>query len=126
SPDAGREARLHLPAFEHLFYEATRALRAIVVERDPQRRLQWNRIAIYLATEIYLDPNLAERLSHKLEPATRHLGLEKVLVRLHLLDRDAPERPSRATEIVISNLTGSGMTPGGGARGGTQLSPPAE
>ena len=109
SPDAGREARLHLPAFEHLFYEATRALRGIVLERDPQRRLQWNRIAIYVATEVFLDANLAERLSRKLEPATRHLGLEKVVVRLHLLDRDASSLPARATEIVISNLTGSNM-----------------
>jgi acetyl/propionyl-CoA carboxylase alpha subunit/acetyl-CoA carboxylase carboxyltransferase component len=110
SPDAGREASLHLPAFEHLFYEATRVLRAIVAERDPQRRLQWNRIAIHLAPEVFLDPTLAERLSRKLEPATRHLGLEKVLVRLHLLDRAAPSSPARATEFVISNLTGSNMS----------------
>ncbi len=126
SPDAGREARLHLPAFEHLFYEATRALRGIVVERDPQRRLQWNRIAIYLATEVFLDPNLAERLSHKLEPATRHLGLEKVLVRLHLLDREAPEQPARATEVVISNLTGSTMTIEAREPRRNQLSPTSE
>ena len=111
SPDAGREAGLHLPGFEHLFHEATRTLRGIVMERDPQRRLQWNRIAIHVATEVFLDDaNLTERLSRKLEPATRHLGLEKVVVRLHLLDRAAPEEPARASEIVISNLTGANMT----------------
>ena len=126
SPDAGREARLHLPAFEHLFYEATRALRGIVLERDPQRRLQWNRIAIYLATEVFLDENLAERLSRKLEPATRHLGLEKVVVRLHLLDRDAPSLPARASEIVISNLTGSNMTIQAREPRRNQLSPTSE
>jgi acetyl-CoA carboxylase carboxyltransferase component len=109
SPDTGREASLHLPAFEHMFYEATRALRGIVAERDPQRKLQWNRIAVHLATEVFLDSQLAERLSRKLEPATRHLGLEKVVVRLQLLDREAPEAPARATEFVISNLTGSNM-----------------
>ncbi len=36
SPDDGREAALHLPAFEHAFYEATRALRTILGERDPR------------------------------------------------------------------------------------------
>ena len=126
SPDAGREASLHLPAFEHLFYEATRALRGILIERDPQRRLQWNRIAIYVATEIFLDGELAERLSRKLEPATRNLGLEKVLVRLHLLEREAPEAPARATEIVISNLTGSSMTIQARAPVRGQLSPTSE
>jgi acetyl-CoA carboxylase carboxyltransferase component len=126
SPDAGREASLHLPAFEHLFYEATRVLRGIVAERDPKRSLQWNRIAIYLATEIYLDPTLAERLSRKLEPATRHLGLEKVVVRLHLLDREAPTLPARASEIVISNLTGSNMTIQAREPRRNQLSPTSE
>jgi acetyl-CoA carboxylase carboxyltransferase component len=126
SPDAGREASLHLPAFEHLFYEATRVLRGIVLEQDPQRRLQWNRIAIYLATEVFLDAHLAERLSRKLEPATRHLGLEKVVVRLHLLDREAPLLPARASEIVISNLTGSSMTIEAREPRRNQLSPTSE
>jgi acetyl/propionyl-CoA carboxylase alpha subunit/acetyl-CoA carboxylase carboxyltransferase component len=126
SPEAGREASLHLPAFEHMFYETTRVLRGIVAERDPKRSLQWNRIAIYLATEIYLDTSLAERLSRKLEPATRHLGLEKVVVRLHLLDRAAPSLPARATEIVISNLTGSNMTIQAREPRRNQLSPTSE
>ena len=92
SPDDGREASLHVPVFERAFHEATRALRGILVERDPQRRLQWNRIAIYVGAEIFLDPSLVERLARRLAPATRHLGLEKVVVRLHLLDRATPER----------------------------------
>ena len=109
SPDDGREAALHLPAFEHAFYEATRALRTILGERDPERRLQWNRIALFVAPAIYLDPDVAQRLARRLAPATRHLGIEKVVVRLSLLDRDAPERPPRSVEFVISDLTGSNM-----------------
>ena len=110
SPDAGHEADLHLPAFEHAFHEATRLLRAILRERDPKRRLQWNRIAIHLGAEVFLDPELSERLARKLAPATRNLGLEKVLVRLRTLDRKAPEAPGRELEIVISNVTGMSMT----------------
>ena len=109
SPEDGREAALHLPAFEHAFYEATRALRTILGERDPERRLQWNRIALFVAPAIYLNPDVAQRLARRLAPATRHLGIEKVVVRLSLLDRAAPELPARAVEFVISDLTGSGM-----------------
>jgi len=109
SPDDGREAALHLPAFEHAFYEATRALRTILGERDPQRRLQWNRVALFVAPAIYLDPDVAQRLARRLAPATRHLGIERVVVRLSLLDRAEPERPPRTIEFVISDLTGSNM-----------------
>ena len=109
SPDEAREADLHIPAFERAFYEASRSLRAILTLLDPKRRLQWNRIVIFVAPEIFLDPDVVERLANRLAPATRHLGLEKVLVRLKLLDREAPERPAQETEIVISDVTGSQM-----------------
>ena len=109
SPDEGREADLQIAAFEQAFYEATRSLRAILTLRDPKRRLQWNRVVIFVAPEILLDPDLAERLANRLAPATRHLGLEKVVVQLKLLDREAPERAAEEVEIVISDITGSQM-----------------
>jgi acetyl-CoA carboxylase carboxyltransferase component len=109
SPDDGREAALHLPAFEHSFYEATRALRSILGERDPQRRLQWNRISLFVAPAIFLDPDVAQTLARRLAPATRHLGIERVVVRLSLLDRAEPQRAPRTIEFVISDLTGSNM-----------------
>jgi acetyl-CoA carboxylase carboxyltransferase component/biotin carboxyl carrier protein len=110
SPEEGREAWLHLPAFEHAFYEATRLMRTILGRRDPKRRLQWNRIAIHVATEIFLDPEAAGDIARRLAPATRNLGLEKVVVRLRLLDRDHPDRASEETEIVISDVSGANMT----------------
>ncbi len=110
SPDPGREAALHVPAFEHMFFEATRALRNHLALRDPQRRVQWNRIAIYLAPEIVLEASLADRLSRKLAPATRNLGLEKVIVRLRTLDRANPAAPAVPRELVIANITGSNLT----------------
>jgi len=110
SPDPGREAALHVPAFEHMFFEATRALRNHLALRDPQRRLQWNRIGIYLAPEIVLEASLADRLSRKLAPATRNLGLEKVIVRLRTLDRANLTAPAVPRELVIANITGSNLT----------------
>jgi acetyl/propionyl-CoA carboxylase alpha subunit/acetyl-CoA carboxylase carboxyltransferase component len=109
SPDDGREAALHVPAFEHTFYEAARALRTILRTRDPKRRLHWNRIAVFVSPAIFLDPAIAGTLARRLAPATRHLGLEKVVVRLELLDRDSPERPASPVEFVISDITGSSM-----------------
>jgi len=105
----GRDASLFVPAFEHAFTEATRALRTIVNRRDPKRRLQWNRIALYVAPAIFLDPDIAGTLARRLAPATRNLGLEKVVVRLEVLDREVPAHPARPIELVISDLTGSSL-----------------
>lgn len=110
SPDAGREADFHIDAFEHLFYEATRVLRGVLSARDPARRLQWNRIALYVAPEIFLDRKTTESLAARLAPATRHLGLEKVLVRIKILERAQPEHTGTETEIVFQTITGMHMT----------------
>ena len=99
--EAGHELATHLPAFERTFQRAARSLRTILQVRDPRRRLQWNRIAIFVSPPIYLDPTAISRIAGQLAPATRHLGLEKVIVRLNLLDRDRPEAPPLIREIEI-------------------------
>ncbi len=109
SPEDDRDASLHLAAFERIFFEATRSLRAMLADRDPKRRMQWNRIQVYVAPEVFLDAEVVEHLARRLAPATRNLGLEKVVVRLRVLDRERPELPGRETEIVISDITGSNM-----------------
>ncbi|MDJ0865275.1 MAG: carboxyl transferase domain-containing protein, partial [Myxococcota bacterium] len=109
SPDGGAEASLHLPAFERAFFEATRALRRALRRRDPQRRMHWNRIALFAAPPVFLERDTVAGISRRLAPATRHLGLEKVVVRLRVLDRDAPAAPPRELEIVIADPTGSRM-----------------
>ncbi len=109
SPDDGHEATLHLPAFEHAFHEATRALRAILSVRDPKRRLHWNRVVLLVAPEIFLDSEVPAVLARRLAPETRNLGLEKIVVRLKLLDRERPHRGAAPTEIIISDITGSNM-----------------
>jgi acetyl/propionyl-CoA carboxylase alpha subunit/acetyl-CoA carboxylase carboxyltransferase component len=98
---ASHELANHLPTFERVFHRAARSLRAVLQVRDAKRRLRWNRIAIFVAPSIYLDLDVVEEIARRLAPATRHLGIEKVLVRLNLLDRDDPSSPARATEIEI-------------------------
>jgi acetyl/propionyl-CoA carboxylase alpha subunit/acetyl-CoA carboxylase carboxyltransferase component len=107
--EEGREAALHVAAFEHAFYEATRQLRGLVGLYDPGRRLHWNRLGLFVAPEVILEPETAAELARKLHPATRHLGLDKVTVRLNLIDAEAPDEGARPVEIVISDPTGSQM-----------------
>jgi acetyl/propionyl-CoA carboxylase alpha subunit/acetyl-CoA carboxylase carboxyltransferase component len=103
SPEPGREMANHLGSFERVFNRAARRLRTILQTRDPRRRLQWNRIAIFVSPPIFVDPDVANEIARRLAPATRHLGLEKVLVRLNLLDRENPDAPAQAHELVISD-----------------------
>ncbi|MFP6654395.1 MAG: biotin/lipoyl-containing protein, partial [Myxococcota bacterium] len=103
SPEPGRELHHHLATFERVFNRAARRLRTILQTHDPRRRLQWNRIAIFVAPPIFLDPEVASDIARRLAPATRHLGLEKVLVRLNRLDRENPDQPAVPCELVISD-----------------------
>ena len=110
SPDDGaHEASLHVPAFERDFFEATRCLRNHLGVRDPHRRMQWNRIMLFASPAIFLDSELVDRLARRLAPATRHLGLEKVVVRLNVLDRETPAASPHPLELVITDPTGSRM-----------------
>jgi acetyl/propionyl-CoA carboxylase alpha subunit/acetyl-CoA carboxylase carboxyltransferase component len=107
SPDAPAEMSLHVAAFERAFFDAARTLRNLLGVRDPARRLQWNRIMLFVAPPVFVDPELAERLSRRLAPVSRDLGLEKVVVRLDLLERSRPADPPRPVEVVIADPTGS-------------------
>jgi len=109
SPDDrdDHEASLHVAAFERDFFEAARCLRNHLQLRDPRRRLQWNRLMLFASPSVYLDRDLVESLARRLYPATRHLGLEKVVVRLNVLDRAAPDAPAHPVEIVFADPTGS-------------------
>ena len=103
TPGATPEAEERIPAFVRVFHRAARSLRTVLQTRDPYRSLQWNRISIAVAPAILLDRETAQKLSRRLLPATRHLGLEKVTVRLSRLDPDAPDAPAQPLEVVISD-----------------------
>jgi acetyl/propionyl-CoA carboxylase alpha subunit/acetyl-CoA carboxylase carboxyltransferase component len=103
SPEPGHELAHHLATFERVFNRAARRLRTILQIHDPRRRLQWNRIAIFVAPAIFLDPEVANGIARRLAPATRHLGLEKVLVKMNQLDRARPDAPPEPRELVISD-----------------------
>ena len=103
SPEPGRELHHHLATFERVFNRAARRLRTVLQSHDPRRRLQWNRIAIFVAPPVFLDLTVVNEITRRLAPATRHLGLEKVLVRINRLDRENPEAAPVAHELVITD-----------------------
>lgn len=101
SPEPGRELYHHLATFERVFNRAARRLRTILQTHDPRRRLQWNRISISVAPPVFVEENIAAEVARRLSSATRHLGLEKVLVRLNRLDREKPDAPAVPIELVF-------------------------
>ena len=52
-------------AIRRAFGAATRTLRGILAQRDPARRLQWNRITIVVAPEIAVDEETVERVARR-------------------------------------------------------------
>jgi acetyl/propionyl-CoA carboxylase alpha subunit/acetyl-CoA carboxylase carboxyltransferase component len=105
SPEGGNLAKNFQPIFERAFYEAARTLRLMIGLRDPRRHLQWNRIMLFVGHPLELEATTAERLAQALYPATRHLGLERVGVRLQVIENGR----TRDVEVVVSDATGSNM-----------------
>ena len=87
-PQDSSSVELFIPIFERAFQEATRTLRLNLGVRDPRRELQWNRLVMHLQHEVDLDAATAQRLARELLSNTRHMGLEKTVVRLKLASRD--------------------------------------
>jgi acetyl/propionyl-CoA carboxylase alpha subunit/acetyl-CoA carboxylase carboxyltransferase component len=106
--DEADDSGEHIATFERLFHQATSAMRALRSTHDPRRRLHWNRLVIAVAPAVALEPAALEAIARRQAPATRHLGLEKVLVRLRLRDR-ATGTVADPVEVVVSDLTGSHM-----------------
>jgi acetyl/propionyl-CoA carboxylase alpha subunit/acetyl-CoA carboxylase carboxyltransferase component len=108
-PEDGPEAAHFIPAFERTFFEASRTLRTVLSARDPRRRFQWNRITIFIVHPIVLEASMTDDLARKLHPATRHLGLERVAVRIKLLNQADTSKPPKDVEVIISDVTGNRM-----------------
>ena len=95
-----------LALFEERFHEAIEAMRRVQGERDPDHRLQWNRLYLFVRPPIALSNQLLTEALRRLAPETGHLGLEKVIVRLASFERDAPDAP-RKIELLAGNPSGS-------------------
>jgi acetyl/propionyl-CoA carboxylase alpha subunit/acetyl-CoA carboxylase carboxyltransferase component len=102
----GAPADPDLSAFELKFHAAVEAMRSIQSQRDPARRLHWNRMVIFVRPPIVLSDRLVGDALVRLAPETGHLGLERVLVRLACHDSTDPAARPTTLEILASNPSG--------------------
>ena len=96
-----------LPAFEHAYLEAIRALREIQSRRPVRRRYHWNRITLYVRPVVTAGRRAVVQTAEKLAAYTHGLGLERVVVRARLVDPEAADAPPVDTEVRVENPTGS-------------------
>ncbi len=102
----GAPADPDLSAFELKFHAAVEAMRSIQSQRDPARRLHWNRMVIFVRPPIVLSDKLVADALVRLAPETGHLGLERVLVRLACYDGSDPAAKPTKLEVLASNPSG--------------------
>ncbi len=77
-----------LPEFERMYTEALEGLRRFQAHRGVSRRLQWNRVLLYVWPTIELAPEELARIVARLAPSSAGLGIEMVLVRGRMRDAD--------------------------------------
>jgi acetyl/propionyl-CoA carboxylase alpha subunit/acetyl-CoA carboxylase carboxyltransferase component len=95
-----------LPHMEHMFNEALAGMRMFQSHRPARRRLQWNRLVLYLWPPLNVSAADRNRIVRKLFPSTADLGLQKVVVRAHMARRQGGKL--RDTVMTISNPVGRG------------------
>ena len=74
-------------------------------KRDNRRRFHWNRMAFHLRAPFRGGVREMVRIARRLEAPTRGLGLQKVVVRVEVMD--PATGLLREQEVVISNPSGS-------------------
>ena len=75
---------VQLPYAEQMFTEAVAAMRMAQAQRDPHKRLHWNRIFLYVWPTFILRPEELNDILYRLAPQTDGLGLEQVVVRMRV------------------------------------------
>ena len=96
-----------LPQLERVLIDALAGIRQFQAPRPPERRLHWNRIAMYLWPPLLLDLSEIEAIARRLAPMTEGLGIERMALRCRRPDPITGELRDRV--LRISNPTGAGF-----------------
>jgi hypothetical protein len=96
---------VQLPYLERMLTEALAGIRRYQWQRGAGRRLQWNRILLYVWPTIDVGLDETFGLIGRLSPLTEGLGMEKVLVRGRWRDPESGEEPERVLVITNRGLT---------------------
>ena len=91
-----------LPELERMLVEVLETIRGFQARRAPSKRLQWNRILLYVWPVIDLTPEEINAVMQRMAPMTLGLGIEHVLVagRLREPDGTVRERVMRFFTLV--------------------------
>jgi acetyl-CoA carboxylase carboxyltransferase component/biotin carboxyl carrier protein len=95
---------LAVPEIEHALLEAFHALRAQQLRRDARRRLQWNRVSVFVVPPLLARRDEILEVGRRLHPSARSLGIEKIALRV-FLHEEASQLP-RDTVVSLSDRTG--------------------
>lgn len=90
---------LQLPQLEHMLMEALAGIRRFQSKRAPGKRLQWNRVLLSVWPPVELRGEELNGIIRRLAPAAEGLGLEKVILRCRIPDRDTGELRDLVLEI---------------------------
>jgi acetyl/propionyl-CoA carboxylase alpha subunit/acetyl-CoA carboxylase carboxyltransferase component len=106
TPIAGREEPSAVPELEHALLEALALLREYQTGVPLARRPQFNRVVLYVDPPWTLPNATLHHLAHRLERATRGLGLEKILARVRVPDPVAGDLRDRLLHVTAPAATG--------------------
>ena len=108
TPVRDQEGRIvQLPHLERMFAEAVAGMRMFQSRRNPNKRLHWNRILLYVWPAVNFTRDEFDEIVRKLAPSTDGLGLEQVVVRARIAQPDTGEL--RDMIVRISSPGGSGQ-----------------
>jgi acetyl-CoA carboxylase carboxyltransferase component/pyruvate/2-oxoglutarate dehydrogenase complex dihydrolipoamide acyltransferase (E2) component len=88
------------PQLEHTLMEALAGMRRFQSRRPAGQRLHWNRVLLAVWPPVDLDPDELNGMVRRLAPLSEGLGLEKVVVRCRIPDRDTGELRDVVMEII--------------------------
>ena len=95
-----------LPELEYVLGQVVEAMRRFQALRPPQKRLQWNRVQLYVWPPILLDPGEIQAVAARLAPVTAGQGIEMTLVRGRM--PDGPGGALRDRVLRISSPAAGG------------------
>jgi acetyl/propionyl-CoA carboxylase alpha subunit/acetyl-CoA carboxylase carboxyltransferase component len=101
------KGNVDIPGLERMFLEALSDIRDFQSRRPVRQRLHWNRVVMFIRPEVGVSLDTIKRLTHKLSPAAKGLGLEKAVTQINIKD---PETGESAKKVIHSSTrSGTGL-----------------
>jgi acetyl/propionyl-CoA carboxylase alpha subunit/acetyl-CoA carboxylase carboxyltransferase component len=92
-----------LPHLEHMLAETLASIRLVQSHRPTRKRLQWNRVLLYVWPPLSLEVDELQAIVEKLAPDTEGLGIEKVVVQARVPVNERGDLQERVLHIWTDN-----------------------